>query len=137
MKTYNPFCEEMLAELQAALGAENVWTAADKLDQYKTYEKFYAAVLKQIESILDLSCSKIAKYRVASVFNAPRPYKSLLTDGCMESGKDFNDSGALYDYYEIMLVGKIDRVDTGEGYFRIIDYKSGSTTNKNGAENRT
>ena len=31
MKTYNPFCEEMLAELQAALGAENVWTAADKL----------------------------------------------------------------------------------------------------------
>ena len=76
-----------------------------ELDQYKTYEKFYAAVLKQIENILDLSCSKIAKYRVASIFNAPRPYKSLLTEGCIESGKDFNDAGAKYDYYQVMLGG--------------------------------
>lgn len=65
----------------------------------------YQAVLEQMEHLLDLSCSKIKKCREASVYNSPRPYKSLLTQGCMESGRDFNDAGALYDYYQVMLGG--------------------------------
>ena len=75
------------------------------LEQFKTYEKFYAAVLEQIEYMLDLTCSKVRKLRDAAVFNLPKPYKSLLTEGCLESGRDFNDAGALYDYYQIMLCG--------------------------------
>ena len=76
-----------------------------ELDQLKTYDQFYAAVIKQIENILDLTCSKVVKYRNLSVHKSPRPYKSLLTEGCLESGKDFNDAGAKYDYYQIMLGG--------------------------------
>jgi len=75
------------------------------LDQFDTYEAFYEAVLKQVAHILDMSCSKIKRYREASVINAPRPYKSLLTEGCLESGRDFNDAGAVYDYYQVMLGG--------------------------------
>jgi pyruvate-formate lyase len=33
------------------------------------------------------------------------PYKSLLTEGCLESGRDFNDRGARYDYHESMPMG--------------------------------
>ena len=29
----------------------------------------------------------------------------MLTSGCLETGRDFNDAGALYDYYQIMLGG--------------------------------
>ena len=75
------------------------------LDNFKTYQQFYDAILKQIDNLLQLSCSKIAKCRITSVENAPRPYKSLLTEGCIETGKDFNDAGAKYDYYQVMLVG--------------------------------
>jgi formate C-acetyltransferase len=36
---------------------------------------------------------------------APMPYKSLLTEGCLASGRDFNDRGARYDYHESMPMG--------------------------------
>lgn len=75
------------------------------LENFKTYEDFYAAVITQMERLLDLCCSKVKKYRASSVFNAPKPYKSLLTEGCLSSGRDFNNAGALYDYYQIMLCG--------------------------------
>lgn len=76
-----------------------------ELDAFPTYEDFYAAVLDQIDLILDLTCSKVRKHRDVSAHNVPKPFKSLLTEGCVESGRDFNDAGALYDYYQIMLGG--------------------------------
>ena len=76
-----------------------------ELSEFSDYGRFYAAVIAQIENMLHLSCSKVKKYRDGSVVSAPRPYKSLLTEGCLESGRDFNDAGAKYDYYQIMLGG--------------------------------
>ena len=76
-----------------------------ELSELKTYDQFYQAVLVQIEKILRISCRVVDRCRAPSVINAPRPYKSLLTQGCVESGKDFNDAGATYDYYQIMLGG--------------------------------
>ena len=76
-----------------------------ELDSLDTFEKFYDAVKQQIHHILDMSCSCIKKHRESSVVNAPRPYKSLLTEGCIETGRDFNDAGAKYDYYQVMLGG--------------------------------
>ena len=75
------------------------------LDTLKTYNQFYSAVLEQIDNLLDITCSKVRRLRDASVINEPKPYKSLLTKGCVESGRDFNDAGALYDYYQVMLCG--------------------------------
>ncbi len=79
--------------------------ATGSLEQLDTYEKFYEAVKKQIFTILDLTCSSIQKHVVCAVNNCPKPYKSLLTEGCLESGRDFNNAGAKYDYYQVMLGG--------------------------------
>lgn len=76
-----------------------------ELDKFNTFQKFYNAVKEQIYNILDLTCSSVKKHREAAVTNAPKPYKSMLTEGCVEKGKDFNDAGAKYDYYQIMLGG--------------------------------
>ena len=76
-----------------------------ELDSFDTFEKFYAAILNQIHTILDISCSKVKKYFECGIINAPKPYKSLLTHGCLENGVDFNNAGALYDYYQVMLGG--------------------------------
>jgi len=76
-----------------------------ELSSFKTYDQLYQAVLTQIERILDLTCSVVVKSRQAAIINDPKPYKSLLTEGCLETGRDFNDGGALYDYYQVMLGG--------------------------------
>ncbi len=76
-----------------------------ELENFKTYEALYAAVKVQIRRILEITCGMVKKSRDISVFTAPKPYKSLLTEGCIESGRDFNDAGAIYDYYQIMLGG--------------------------------
>jgi len=75
------------------------------LKQYKTYESLYTDVLKQVEWILDHVCDQIKKTvaPVAELF--PKPYKSLLTEGCLETGRDFNDAGAKYNYFQVMLCG--------------------------------
>ena len=77
------------------------------LDKFTTFELFYDAVLKQVDYILDLTCSQVKKYHDVCVENciSPRPYKSLLTEGCLESGKGFNEDGAVYDYYQVMIGG--------------------------------
>lgn len=76
-----------------------------ELESFTSYKKFYAAVLEQIDGILDITCSLVKKYRDSAANTSKKPYKSLLTEGCIESGRDFNDAGALYDYYQIMLGG--------------------------------
>jgi len=83
----------------------NTGIKTGELNSFDTYTKFYEAIKKQIYHILDLTCSSVKKHRDCSVINSPKPYKSLLTEGCMQSGKDFNDAGAKYDYYQIMLGG--------------------------------
>jgi len=74
-----------------------------ELDTFDTYEKLYSAVLCQIDNLLELSASQVKKF--TNGIKSPKPFKSMLTDGCLESGKDFNEKGAKYDYYQIMLAG--------------------------------
>ena len=70
-----------------------------------TYESFCEAVKKQMAYMFDQSCIKIKKTADAWVHVFPRPYKSLLTEGCIERGLDFNNKGALYDYYQVCICG--------------------------------
>lgn len=74
-----------------------------EIHTFTTYAEFYKAVIRQIDRILDLACSQVKK--TYDILDDPMPYKSLLTDGCAESGNDFNARGARYDYYQIMIGG--------------------------------
>lgn len=73
------------------------------LSEFDTFEKLLDGVKIQLENLINLTCSSVCKF--CSSLIAPKPYKSLLTEGCLESGKDFNDFGCKYDYYQIMLAG--------------------------------
>lgn len=84
------------------------------LEQFTTFEKFYDAVKQQIYHLLDTACAVVKKHREVAIINNPKPYKSLLTQGCLESGRDFNDGGAIYDYYQIMLSGVPNLADSLE-----------------------
>ncbi len=72
---------------------------------FDTYEKLERAVYLQIEDILDGTCRNIYEDSKTAGANSPKPYKSLLTQGCIERAMDFNGYGATYDYYQVMLGG--------------------------------
>ncbi len=74
-------------------------------DSFTTYDSLKKAVYQQIEHLLDNACKKVALYTKAAETDSVKPYKSLLTQGCMETNRDFNNHGATYDYYQIMLGG--------------------------------
>ncbi len=70
------------------------------------------AVRAQLRHLLRGAVNIATTYMPSSECNDPKPYKSLLTEGCVESGRDFNARGATYDYYRMMLVGIPDLVDS-------------------------
>ena len=70
-----------------------------------TYEKLRAAVFTQIDHMLETAVRIAVMYMEPSETDRPKPVKSLLTEGCMESGRDFNSRGAKYDYYQLMFIG--------------------------------
>lgn len=72
---------------------------------FTTFEKLKTAVFEQIKHIMESACKMTVEAIPTTGFNTPKPYKSLLTEGCIESGKDFNAQGAKYDYYQMMLLG--------------------------------
>lgn len=75
------------------------------LDSFTDYKKLEAAVFEQVRYIIDHSCKKVALWTKAAEKNSVKPFKSLLTHNCIESNTDFNNHGAKYDYYQIMLGG--------------------------------
>jgi len=68
-------------------------------------EEVIAAYEQQVTHAVHSMCRETLRLAMAHRLAAPMPYKSLLTDGCLESGRDFNDRGARYDYHESMPMG--------------------------------
>lgn len=75
------------------------------IDTFETFDMLKQAVYKQIIKIVDVACKVTNATIPAAAINYPLPYKSILTEGCMESGLDFNAGGPKYNYYQINLVG--------------------------------
>ncbi|WP_298703236.1 choline trimethylamine-lyase [uncultured Veillonella sp.] len=65
------------------------------VDSFKTYEEFEAAVKAQIAHIIKLSAiGTVVSQRVHRDV-APKPLMSIMVEGCMESGKDVMEGGAM------------------------------------------
>lgn len=65
------------------------------IEAFKTYEEFEAAVKKQIAHIIRLSAiGTVVSQRVHRDV-APKPLMSIMVEGCMESGKDVMEGGAM------------------------------------------
>jgi formate C-acetyltransferase len=78
---------------------------------WSNYGDAEKAVFEQMDYLLDACCRMVSEEADRGRMDA-KPYKSALTQGCVESGRDFNDRGALYDCYRIMLEGIPNRADS-------------------------
>ncbi|MHC1695098.1 MAG: pyruvate formate lyase family protein [Eubacteriales bacterium] len=77
-----------------------------------TYKKFKDAVKVHMKHIVDTTCALVNYNIPLAAHTSPLPYKSLLTQGCIEKGLDFNAGGPTYNYYQIMLMGIPNLVDS-------------------------
>ncbi|EOH99241.1 PFL2/glycerol dehydratase family glycyl radical enzyme [Enterococcus moraviensis ATCC BAA-383] len=68
------------------------------ISQYQTYEQFEEAVKEQIKYVTKWSSvATVITQRVHRDL-APKPLMSLMYEGCMESGKDVAEGGAMYNF---------------------------------------
>lgn len=65
------------------------------LEQYDTFEKFEAAVKRQVAHITELALQATLISQCIHRDYAPKPLVSALVEGCMESGKNVMDGGAV------------------------------------------
>lgn len=69
------------------------------------YKTFKDCVFAQMDEMLRATCNMYTMDLKPARTNEYKPIKSLLTKGCIESGRDFNDDGPLYNYCQVMLCG--------------------------------
>ncbi|MFV0398985.1 MAG: pyruvate formate lyase family protein, partial [Oscillospiraceae bacterium] len=87
---------------------------------FGSFEALFAAVKEQLRHIMRESYLATARYIPGAAINEPKPYKSLLTEGCVESGRDFNGAGATYDYYQMMFMGVPNLADSLEAIRELV-----------------
>ena len=72
---------------------------------WESFDDLKRAVFAQIDELTEISCRQVTEEIIPARVWGIKPYKSVLTRGCLESGRDFNNHGALYDYYQMMFFG--------------------------------
>jgi formate C-acetyltransferase len=74
------------------------WLDTGNLEEFTTYEQFDAAVKRQLDYLLEMNGRGTVLVQETFRDINPTPYMSLFVDGCMQTGKDVTDGGAvLYD----------------------------------------
>lgn len=67
-----------------------------KLSACKTYEDFRQLFYKQVQNLIRIAIIGSLTCQRVHADIVPRPYLSLLVDGCMDKGKDLSRGGAKY-----------------------------------------
>lgn len=71
------------------------WLDTGELEALTTYEKFDAAVKRQLDYLIEINArGTVLTQKVFRDVN-PTPYMSLFVDGCMQNGKDVTAGGAV------------------------------------------
>ena len=72
---------------------------------FKNYEELYAAFTKQLEYFINVKIEGNNKIENVFAKYMPSTFLSVITEGCRESGKDYNNGGAKYNTRYIQIVG--------------------------------
>ncbi len=71
----------------------------------KSYEELHAAYRKQAEHFVRLAIEQNMRAYMLQANDFPMPVLSTLTEGCLESGRDVMDGGAVYNPSGVNLFG--------------------------------
>ncbi|MBS3942814.1 MAG: hypothetical protein KGZ32_01045 [Dethiobacter sp.] len=87
-------------------------TGAIEDGHFTTFENFYTAFARQCEFIFEQAVT--GNNQLGELFHRHHPHLllSALTDGCIESGKEFLRGGAKYNSSGVSIIGLADVVDS-------------------------
>ncbi len=80
--------------------------------QFKDIEQVIDAFKKQVNLMAGRMISDLQVVEKGNALYHPTPFSSMLVDGCLQSGKDLSQGGALYNSSGIQGVGVADVADS-------------------------
>jgi len=80
--------------------------------QMKSYTDFQNAYVRQLEFFTKNMVYKINRQELSQREKGPLPCWSVLTDDCIERGRDITDGGAVYYYHSICFMGTANTADS-------------------------
>jgi len=93
--------KDPLSRLQLGLQTGNA-------EDFKTYDEFYQAFLKQLEYFIPLT-HEAARIAWSVQRRFPTPFASSAVHDCIEKGQDVSDGGARYSFGDgVCMVGVVD-----------------------------
>ncbi len=72
---------------------------------FTSYEEFFSAFSKQIQYFLEIKYQGNLIIERLWANNLPAPFLSIITEDCIQKGKDYNAGGARYNTCYIQIVG--------------------------------
>ena len=89
--------EYALNQGKSRLDGKQMGLTEQPADGFSSYEEVKAAVFRQIAYLVKHSVIGTITAQQIHAEMVPRPYLSLLVDGCLEKGKDLSKGGAKYN----------------------------------------
>lgn len=99
-------CLELALNNGASLATgKTVGLQTGDISEMDSMDDIIDAYKKQVEHFVALACFESNRCEIVNSLTVPMIYKSILTEGCLESGRDFNAGGALYNYHASNAMG--------------------------------
>lgn len=83
-----------------------------RLVDFPSYDEFFTAYRRQVEYFVPRMIYHINRGELLQREFGPLPCWSLLTDDCIQRGRDITDGGPLYNYHSICLLGTANTADS-------------------------
>mgnify|MGYP006281982419 FL=1 len=83
-----------------------------KLENMTCYEACFSAYQRQVEYFVKRMVYGVNRGELLQREFGPLPCWSLLTDDCIERGRDITDGGPLYNYHSICFLGTANTADS-------------------------
>lgn len=89
-------------------------------EKLQNMDMIIQAYKQQVEYCTDLACAESNRLEMQNMLRVPMVYKSILTEDCLKSGKDFNAGGARYHFHESMCFGVPNVADSLEAIHELV-----------------
>jgi len=82
------------------------------LSDMESFDDLYSAYSRQVEFFARRMVYHCNRGELAQRERGPLPCWSLLTDDCIERGRDITDGGAVYNYHSVCFLGTANTADS-------------------------
>lgn len=91
---------------------EKLGLATGNAREFTTFDEILSAYFKQVENAVKITISMCNRSQKVFSECAPNPLRSMMIEGCMESGKDYKCGGPIYNHGQILTEGLADTIDS-------------------------